>query len=300
MIAPLALVADAILGEPSWLWSRIAHPIELIGKLISLGDERLNRGRHKRLKGIALIAILIIGALITGILIEAVPGYIADVIVAAVLIAHKSLFQHVRAVGDALSVNLEQARSEVAKIVGRDTSALDETGVTRAALESAAENFSDGVIAPLFWLLVAGLPGIIAYKVLNTADSMIGYRNDKYREFGWAAARLDDVANFVPARLAAALFLLAGNKAGAWRQVVSDAPKHRSVNAGWPEAAYAQVLDVALAGPRSYDGELRDFPYVNETGEHDLGSAHITNGVALLWKAWGVALLVTVAISFIA
>ena len=174
-------------------------------------------------------------------------------------------------------------------IVGRNTASMDQAAITRAAIESAAENFSDGVIAPLFWYLVAGLPGILVYKCLNTADSMIGYRTPRHEAFGWAAARLDDLANWIPARLSAALIMISH---GTWRDIREDARKHRSPNAGWPEAAMAQVLDLALAGPRSYEGEMTDFPWVNDRGRGYGHPRDIERAVFALWRAWGLTLTI--------
>jgi adenosylcobinamide-phosphate synthase len=175
-------------------------------------------------------------------------------------------------------------------IVGRDVAALDESAVSRAAIESAAENFSDGVVAPVFWFLLAGLPGIVAYKLVNTADSMIGYRNEKYLEFGWAAARLDDVMNYFPARISAGLIAFATGSAEAIKVVRADARQHRSPNAGWPEAAMAGALGVALSGPRVYAGQLTDDSFVNKAGRTDLGAADIARAVRVLWQAWALML----------
>jgi adenosylcobinamide-phosphate synthase len=174
-------------------------------------------------------------------------------------------------------------------IVGRDTAAMDEPAVARAAIESAAENFSDGVVAPAFWFAVAGLPGLIAYKAVNTADSMIGHRTPRHEQFGWASARLDDVLNLVPARLSALLLWLCGPR-GPWRPIIADARLHRSPNAGWPEAAMARVLDVALSGPRSYHGEMRDYPWVHPRGRKDIGAPEIEASVRILWRAWAILL----------
>jgi adenosylcobinamide-phosphate synthase len=175
-------------------------------------------------------------------------------------------------------------------IVGRDTAAMDEAAIARAAIESAAENLSDGVIAPAFWFAVGGLPGMAIYKAVNTADSMIGHRTPRHRDFGWAAARLDDVLNLVPARLTAFLILAAH---GAWRaapHLRGEARLHRSPNAGWPEAALAPVLDVALAGPRSYEGRMTDFPWVNPEGRRDADADDVDRACAALWRIWALAL----------
>jgi adenosylcobinamide-phosphate synthase len=211
-------------------------------------------------------------------------------VVAAILLAQRSLAQHVGAVADALRLSVGDGRLAVAQIVGRDTAAMDGSDVARAAIESAAENLSDGVIAPVFWFVVAGLPGLVAYKVVNTADSMIGHRTPRHKEFGWAAARLDDVLNLIPARLTALLIAVAARAPHALPVIWRDASLHRSPNAGWPEAAMAASLGVALAGPRSYHGERRDYPFVNGEGRHDIGADQIDAAVHLLWRTWGLAL----------
>ncbi len=214
-------------------------------------------------------------------------------------LAQKSLAQHVAAVADALRLSVGDARLAVAKIVGRDTRDLDGPAIARAAIESAAENLSDGVVAPVFWYLIGGLPGLMIYKMTNTADSMIGYRTPTYEAFGKAAARLDDLLNWLPARLTAALIAAVRYRPGMGRVIRRDAPLHRSPNAGWPEAAMAVALDVALSGPRAYHGTLRRFPWVNDAGRHSPGPADIDAAVAVLWRVWalllGAALAITVA-----
>ncbi len=183
-----ALLLDAALGEPKWLWDRFPHPAVLMGRAVGFAEARLNHGAQRRLKGVAAMLALGLGALALGWAIHAVPdGGVLEVIAAAVLLAQRSLVQHVRAVGDALRLSLAGGRGAVAMIVGRDVAALDEAGVSRAAIESAAENLSDGVIAPALWFLVGGLPALMLYKIANTADSMIGHRTPRYEQFGWAA-----------------------------------------------------------------------------------------------------------------
>ena len=287
----LALLLDAWLGEPRWLWDRVPHPAVLAGRAIGWADTRFNRGRDRRRRGALVLAGLVLAAAFAGGLIAALPdGGLLEVLAVAVLLAQRSLADHVAAVGDGLRRSLADGRRAVARIVGRDPAALDRAGVARAAIESAAENFSDGVIAPAFWYLVAGLPGIAVYKLVNTADSMIGHRTARHQQFGWAAARLDDLMNWVPARLAAGLLALAHGSGAAWRVVRADARRHRSPNAGWPEAAMAGLLGVALSGPRSYDGVMREEPYVNVTGRRDPGPAEIDAAVAALWRGWWAAL----------
>ena len=205
-----AMILDAIFGEPEPVWRRLPHPAVLMGRLMGWLEARLNHGGLRRAKGALALAGMISVALAAGWLVVALPLQpLPEVIAAAILIAQKSLIDHVRAVADALDIGLPEGRREVAKIVGRDVEALDGPGVARAAIESGAENFSDGVAAPVFWFLIFGLPGMLVYKAINTADSMIGYRNERYEEFGWAAAKLDDLVNFIPARLSAALLALA-------------------------------------------------------------------------------------------
>ncbi len=233
-----------------------------MGRLIGTCDRRFNRGGARRLKGALVIAVLMPAAAALGWLIALVPDHGAlEILVAAILLAQRSLVDHVRAVATGLRHSLAEGRRAVAMIVGRDTAPMREPDVARAAIESAAENLSDGVVAPAFWFLVAGLPGILVYKLANTADSMIGHMTPRHRDFGWAAARFDDLLNLIPARLTALLLALSHG----WvdpRPVLRDARLHRSPNAGWPEAVLAPILNVSLSGPRSYDGRMTDFPWV--------------------------------------
>ncbi len=296
----LALILDAWLGEPGWLWQRISHPIVAIGGLISRLDRWLNKGGMRQLRGVfAVCALLTLTLPLPVILYVFAQGWILEIIGAAILLAHRSLVDHVLAVADALDRSLADGRHAVSQIVGRDPETLDETGVCRAAIESAAENFSDGVIAPAFWFALAGLPGIVAYKAVNTADSMIGHMNARYRDFGWAAARLDDLMNWIPARMTGYLFLAAGGRLAAARRMHRDAPGHRSPNAGWPEAAMASVLDVALAGPRVYGGALTDDPFMNPDGRHKVEPDDIRAAVRLLWRAWAAALCIAAVVALI-
>ena len=283
----VALLLDRMFGEPGTLWSRIPHPVVLMGKVIGRTDDRLNSGEHRKLKGGAAAAGFVILALASGWLISALPDFgVAEVLVAFSLLAHKSLMEHVGRVSEGLEVSLEHARMQLAHIVGRDVDSLNRSGVARAAIESAAENFSDGVVAPVFWYCVLGLPGLLMYKFVNTADSMIGYRTERYREFGWAAARLDDILNYIPARLSGLLIALACLSGRAVRVMFRDAPLHRSPNAGWPEAALASVIDVALAGPRNYGGVSHDDPFINPHGSKNPGAADIDNALVVLNRCW--------------
>ena len=275
-----ALALDMLIGDlPSFL-PALPHPVVLIGHAIAWCDSRLNRERRNErtrlVRGILTVVVLVLiaatlGLALTLLLRKLRFGWIAEIAVVATMLAQRSLFEHVAAVADALGERgLGGGREAVAHIVGRDPLSLDEHGVVRAAIESLAENFSDGVVAPAFWYALFGLPGLFVYKTVNTLDSMIGHRTARYRQFGWAAARLDDVLNLVPARISGMLFTAAAlvapqaHAAPAFRIMLRDARKHRSPNAGWPEAATAGALDLALAGPRRYDGEVVDDPWLGD------------------------------------
>lgn len=294
----VAMTLDALLGEPRWLWDRLPHPAVLMGRAVSWCERSFNTGTARLLRGVATMALLALGAILLGSLLAEL-GFLVEIIVSAVLLAQKSLVQHVRAVADALRVSLGDGRRSVAMIVGRDVTAMDEADVTRAAIESAAENLSDGVIAPAFWFLIAGLPGLLLYKITNTADSMIGHRTPRFEEFGWAAARLDDVLNVIPARLTALLIAFGHGQLRDWSALATDARQHRSPNAGWPEAAMARALGVALSGPRSYEGAQRDFAFINLSGRKDIGPPEIDGACTVLWRAWGtwLALVLFVAVA---
>lgn len=265
-VALTALVLDAALGWPAPLYRRIGHPVGLFAKMLDACEARWNRTEagfvRRRAGGGATLSLLLLvaggGAFATETLLTRALGdfaWIATALLAWPALAQRSLFDHVRAVADALDGgDLPVARAAVGAIVGRDTATLDESGIARAAIESLAESFCDGVTAPLFWLLLFGLPGIWAYKAINTADSLIGHREDRWRAFGWTAARTDDLANLVPARLSAILLCIAGG--GGLRVVLRDARKHASPNAGWPEAAMAGALGLRLAGPIAYEGVM--------------------------------------------
>lgn len=295
LVLVVAMALDGALGEPKWLWDRLPHPAVLMGRAVGYLNKTLNNGSLQWAKGVLTLIVLVAGAWLIGTIL-AQFGWVVEVVVAAILLAQKSLAQHVTAVADALRISVQDGRMAVAQIVGRDTSDMDGPAVSRAAIESAAENFSDGIIAPAFWFLLGGLPGILIYKVTNTADSMIGYRTPKHKEFGWAAARFDDVLNLVPARLTAAGIAALYGHLAQFSDISESALHHRSPNAGWPEAAMAQVLGVALSGPRSYDGEMRDFPYVNSEGKHDVGPDDIDGSVSVLWRVWvAVLILCTLA-----
>lgn len=283
-----ALGLDFLFGEPVWLWSRLPHPVRVMGYMISLLERRLNAGVGRRLKGVlALTALLLLFTGLGWLLARLPCGAVVQGAGAAILLGQRALVQHVARVAGGLRKGVPAGRQAVAMIVGRDVAALDESGVARAAIESAAENFSDGVVAPVFWFCVAGLPGIMAYKLVNTADSMIGHKTERYLAYGWAAARLDDVMNYLPARLSAGLIGLAGGAKRAFRVVQADARQHRSPNAGWPEAAMAGGLGVALSGPRIYGGVQTKDAFVNADGRRGLSAADIDAAIRVLWRAWG-------------
>ncbi|MEL6264308.1 MAG: adenosylcobinamide-phosphate synthase CbiB [Pseudomonadota bacterium] len=291
----LALIIDALTGEPDAVWKRIPHPVVLMGRLVTILDEGLNHGPLRTLKGTAAVAILVavVGAPALFLSISLFGG-LFEVLLAAVLLAHRSLVDHVGAVAKGLRKSLRQGRAAVAHIVGRETREMDEPTVAHVAIESAAENFSDGVVAPAFWFLVAGLPGIAIYKAVNTADSMIGHRTERYEAFGWAAARLDDLMNWVPARLAGLVIALAGSGWEAVETMRRDAVLHRSPNAGWPEAAMAASLGIALGGPRTYAGVPSDDAWLNAGATAVPRPEDIDRCVSVLWRAW-LALVVIAA-----
>jgi adenosylcobinamide-phosphate synthase len=292
------MLLDAAFGEPRVIWSRIPHPAIAMGRLIGWCDQTFNIGSNRRAKGLAVMGALCAMAYALGWVLQAVPTAIIDVMIIAALLAQKSLVQHVRAVADALRLSVGDGRMAVAMIVGRDTGQMDQSAIARSAIESAAENLSDGVIAPAFWFAVGGLPGLLIYKITNTADSMIGYRTPRHAEFGWAAARFDDLLNLIPARLTALLIWAVTTRANP-RPILQEAPRHRSPNAGWPEAAMAHGLDIALSGPRSYEGQMQDFSYVNGDGTRDLTPTHIDQAILVLWRTWGLALLCAAATTII-
>ncbi|MFL4469904.1 adenosylcobinamide-phosphate synthase CbiB [Tateyamaria armeniaca] len=291
----LALLLDAQFGEPRWLWGRLPHPAVLMGRAVAALDKALNNGAAQRLKGMLAVLVLIITAGALGWIVQQL-GWVVSILVTAILLAQRSLVDHVAAVAAGLRQSDDAGRRAVALIVSRDVSASDPSATSRSAIESLSENFSDGVIAPAFWFLIAGLPGIAIYKAVNTADSMIGYLTPKHAQFGWAAARLDDVLNWIPARLTALLIACVGHSTQRRKEIQLDASLHRSPNAGWPEAAMAYTLDIALAGPRSYHGELRDLAWVNDAGRHLLAPHDIDAAIAIVWKAWGLAVAVCVGI----
>jgi len=292
----LAMLLDAGLGEPAWLWSRLPHPAVLLGRCVAWLDRVLNTGTQKTLRGVVATAMLSVGALALGFLLSQF-GALVEILIAAILLAQRSLVEHVSAVAGALRLSVRDGRMSVARIVSRNTEQMSEAQVARAAIESGAENLSDGVIAPAFWFLIAGLPGLLLYKAINTADSMIGYRNTKYERFGTAAARFDDLLNLIPARLTGLAIAVLGGQLSKWSAIRRDARQHRSPNAGWPEAAMARTLDLALAGPRTYDGQLRQLAWVNDGARQEIGAQEIDACVAILWRVWALALVVTFGVA---
>lgn len=307
-----ALVIDAVFGEFGPLFRVIPHPVAVVGGLVGWLERRLNRERRsartRGVRGFVVVLLMLLLAAAAGWylagLARSIPyGWAVELAAVTLLIAQRSLFDHVRAVARALDRDgLEAGRTAVALIVGRDPKALDEHGVARAAIESLAENFADGVVAPVFWYLLFGLPGLFVYKTVNTMDSMIGHRTDRYAAFGKTAAQLDDVLNFVPARVAAVIIVLAslfvprGRPVAALRVMARDGGKHRSPNAGWPEAAMAGGLGVALAGPRTYDGKTENEPWLGQEYSARIGVGEIRRAlylfaVACLFNAAIVALV---------
>ncbi len=314
LVLPIALALDALFGDPDRLWRSAPHPVVLMGRVIDGLDKMLNRGTSDlrgRLTGVLALIILIMlaGGFAAGLARLLTPpswGTALEAIAVSTLLAQRSLYDHVRRVSAAFEMNgLPTARRAVSMIVGRDPNSLDQAGVCRAAIEATAENLSDGVVAPAFWYLVAGLPGIVIYKAVNTADSMIGHRTQQYESFGWAAARLDDALNFIAARLSglliiAAAFVTRADAHGAWIAMVRDAKLHRSPNAGWPEAAMAGALGLALAGPRVYASGPVEDAWMNDGGRAEAGPSDISRALRLFIAACGIHALVVAAIALVA
>lgn len=311
-----ALLIDAGFGYPASLLDRVKHPVMWLGALLERIENRLNDPSmpeaERRLNGWIALGLLIAATVLPALALQytalQLPGPIALVILACLgstLVAQRSLYEHVIAVADALDAGgLEAGREAVAKIVGRDPRVLDEAGVARSAIESLAENFADGVVAPSFWGVLFGLPGMVAYKAINTADSMIGHRTPRHEAFGYAAAKVDDVVNLPASRLAAFFIALAAvfhddaNFNRAVETVRKDADNHRSPNAGWPEAAMAGALNLKLSGPRSYHGALTDDDWIGE-GRSEATSADIRRALALFKTACTVQIAALGVLAFL-
>ena len=294
-------LTDKLLSDPTWL----PHPIVLFGKAITAGERWLNNGGHRRAKGgiLALTLIVLTFCITAGIIhllgLLSFARPLSVMIFSAILIfyclAGTTLCKEVRMVFDAADRSLDDGRRQVGRIVGRDTSELTDQEVRKAALETLAENLSDGVIAPLFWLLLLGVPGMMTYKMINTLDSMIGYRTERYRLFGTVAARIDDAANYIPARLTAMLMIIVAGKPRLWRFVCRYGSQHASPNSGWPEAALAGILHCRFGGTHTYFGETIEKPYIGEN-ERTITSADMRRAIAVNLRA-EIAMVVVVAIA---
>ncbi len=263
---------DLLLGDPQWM----PHPVVWFGKMISMGEKRLNKGKHRKLKGALLSLFLVAFVFVTTwallYCVTLLPFSLFHFLILSFFhsliiffcLAGTTLIREVRQTFLAVDRSLEEGRKQVARIVGRDTSELSAQEIRTAALETLAENLSDGVIAPLFWLAIGGVPAMLTYKMVNTLDSMIGYKTDRYKDFGCFAARLDDVANYIPARLTAFLMVLASGRFSLLKFVAKYGSKHASPNSGYPEAALAGILNCRFGGPHTYFGQLFDKPYIGE------------------------------------
>lgn len=312
----LALVLDAYLGDTPWLFKRARHPVALLGSLIDWLDRKLNREKRPEMDRAVrgAVAVLAVVALTGGLGLGVAwlsfvhpLGWTIELFCVVLLIAQRGLYDHVRAVRQGLNVSLDAGRQAVSHIVGRDPAQLDKHGVARAAIESAAENYCDGVVAPVFFYVLFGAPGLFIYKAVNTMDSMIGHRTPKYRAFGMTAARLDDVLNLIPARLSGLFICLgafiapAGKPWQAVKVMLRDAGKHRSMNAGWPEGAMAGALSLALAGPRRYANDVARDPWIGDgtaqATEADIGRALYLYAVACLINAGWIAAVAMIRFS---
>ena len=294
-------VLDLFLGDPS----RLPHPVVGFGKMIAFGEHRLNKGMHRKVKGALMAIALIILVFLVGWAIRHLLclanvwlGVAFDAIIVFYCLAGTTLIREVRAVFVALDHSLEDGRRQVARIVGRDTSELSAQEVRTAALETLAENLSDGVTAPLFWLAVAGTPGMLAYKMVNTLDSMIGYRTERYKDFGCWAAHIDDVANYIPARLTALLMIIASGRLGLLSFVAKYGRNHASPNSGYPEAALAGILGCRFGGPHYYFGQLFDKPFIGEQ-DRQLTTADMEKAVRINRVAEVVMVALTAIILFL-
>ena len=314
VLLALAIILDMIFGEPQFLWSRITHPIVLFGRSISWLERRFNTrsvaGRTRRLFGVVAILIWVAIAISAGLLansaialLPAPLNFLIECIIIAILLAGKSLYEHIEAVRKPLAEgDIEGARFAVSMIVGRDTSRLDSSDIGRAAIETGAENLSDGILAPAIWYLLGGLPLLFAYKMINTADSMVGYKSARYYAFGWGSAILDDIVNFFPARITALLIMitafLRGTAGHAFCAMKNDASKHASPNAGYPESAMAGALGLRLGGARWYRGHLLSLPEMNHQGRDAISPDDIENALSMLWHTLGLTAIASLMIGF--
>ena len=294
-----AMALDAATGDPRALYSRVPHPVTLMARTLRALETRFNRPedadtRRRHLGGLTLAGYLAGWTGLAVVIDQGLSGTLGTLVLialASTLLAGRDLIDHVGAVASALvhETDLDKARTAVGRIVGRETELLDRPAIVRAATESLAENLSDGFVAPVFWFAVAGFPGLVAYKAVNTADSLIGHRSDRYRCFGWAAARLDDLANWIPARITAALLALAalceGRAAEAWRTARRDARRHLSPNAGWPEAAMSGALGIRLGGPRRYGDRSVDGAWFGD-GREEAVPGDLDRALRLARRAW--------------
>ena len=319
----IAVALDWWLGDPAWL----PHPVVGFGKMIAFGERHLNKGSHRKAKGAVLaVSLIALVYVLTWLLLSFLPPLgrvgvgsllppLGRVGVGIVLVffclAGTTLIREVREVFLALDRSLEDGRAQVARIVGRDTSELSAQEVRTAALETLAENLSDGVIAPMFWYLLLGIPGMLAYKMVNTLDSMIGYKTDRYRDFGCWAAHIDDVANYIPARLTALLMIAhpwplpkggemngVKGRCSLFRFVWKYGRRHASPNSGYPEAALAGILDCRFGGPHYYFGELFDKPYIG-TNDRPLTTADMQTAVRVNRTAEVLMVAIVVAVGWV-
>jgi len=308
MLMMAAWAIESLCGYPAWLYRRIRHPVVWIGSLVERFESAFNRPEltHAQRYGYGVVTTLVIvasataaGYAISAALTAPILGLVVEAAIASSLIASRSLYGHVAAVATALDQNdIAAARAAVARIVGRKTDALSSGGTAGAALESLAENASDAVVAPLFWGVLFGIPGMAAYKAINTLDSMIGHRDERHAAFGGFAARLDDVANFLPARPTAFLIAIASGKKAAFHTMLRDARKHRSPNAGWPESAMAGALGVRLSGPRRYRDTVSSDPWLN-AGARASQPQDLRRGLALYIRTACLATLLLASIAML-
>ncbi|ASJ71822.1 adenosylcobinamide-phosphate synthase CbiB [Granulosicoccus antarcticus] len=306
MLMLMAMVAELCLGWPPSLFAAIRHPVVWIGWMINRLERLLNREGSlplaRQLLGMltALLVVIVttlVALLLVWLLPDTLAGFMLEALIASSLLATRSLYAHVAAVSrPLLRADVSEARSALSLIVGRRTADLQESGIAGAALESLAENASDGVVAPLFWGVLFGLPGLAAYKAINTLDSMIGHKSTRYLDFGRFSAKLDDVVNWLPARLSALLIWLAGGRVCSFRSLAMQARHHRSPNAGWPESAMAFALKIKLSGPRVYEEGISEEPWLNAEGASP-GAPELHQGLLVYAYAmvWMLVLLVLLA-----